>query len=960
LIPSARDCPQSSPELLRDEDVDGGPIAGLAPWTVPSAVFGPAAALDLLLSLPQSPPTRLGIGASVRVLADVAKLGIELVARGRMLPAVEQRGDAWVARWRPAPDDADDTARLRLLSAALPPAGRAERTGSPDGQDPGAVVHDALGSLVDALVRESLDQRAFVPARRGRPPNVVPVGEVWRAALSCPDSVVGADPAELELLQKALEEWAHPARAAAERGFRTCFRLSEPGRGPGAPWRLDFMLQALDDLSLLVPADVVWSTTGGRLSAFKRTIDDPQEALLEDLGRAARLCPQLDPALDVATPTGTDLDATGAHRFLRDGASLLEQAGFGILVPPWWKGRDAALKARLRVARKDGGATVSSGMFGLDGLCEYDWRIAVGGEELTARELKEIAALKVPLVNVRGKWVELRSGDVEAALALLERGPSETTISDVLRAGLGLEPEMLGLEVERIEADGALGDLLAADADARISPTRTPAGFVGKLRPYQERGLSWLAFLGELGLGACLADDMGTGKTPTVLALLIAERAVPQPRGRRLGPTLVICPMSVAGNWQREAKRFAPELGTLVHHGTERLRGPAFARAANASDLVITTYALAARDRDALSSVAWRRVVLDEAQNIKNGSAKQARAARALKANQRVALTGTPVENRLSELWSIMEFLNPGLLGSAKSFRERFAVPIERYRDETAAESLKRVTGPFVLRRVKTDKRIIKDLPDKIEMKVLCNLTREQASLYQSVVDDMLEQIERTEGIQRKGLVLSTIMKLKQVCNHPAQMLKDNSRLGGRSGKLVRLEEIVEEVLAEDDKALCFTQFAEWGRVLKPHLQQRFGREVLFLHGGTTKKARDTMVERFQDEASGPPLMLISLKAGGTGLNLTAATHVIHFDRWWNPAVEDQATDRAFRIGQTRHVQVRKFVCGGTLEERIDRLIESKKDLASRIVGSGESWLTELSTEQLKEIVMLASDTVGS
>jgi SNF2 family DNA or RNA helicase len=359
-----------------------------------------------------------------------------------------------------------------------------------------------------------------------------------------------------------------------------------------------------------------------------------------------------------------------------------------------------------------------------------------------------------------------------------------------------------------------------------------------------------------------------------------------------------------------------------------------------------------------LAEIEWRRIALDEAQNIKNSAAKQTQAIRSFKAGHRVALTGTPVENRLSELWSIMEFLNPGLLGSAADFRTRFATPIERYRDENQATLLKRVTGAFVLRRLKTDKSIIKDLPDKIEMKTFCNLTPEQASLYQAVVDEMLEKVEASEGIKPKGLVLATLLRLKQVCNHPAHLLQDGSSLDARSGKLARLEEILDEILAEGDKALLFTQFTEMGHLLKGHLQERFGREVLFLHGGTSRVARDAMVARFQQQM-GPPIFLLSLKAGGTGLNLTSASQVIHFDRWWNPAVEDQATDRAFRIGQRKNVQVRKFICAGTLEERIDQMIEQKKDLAERIVGAGEAWLTELSTDRLRELIALSSDAVS-
>jgi SNF2 family DNA or RNA helicase len=395
-----------------------------------------------------------------------------------------------------------------------------------------------------------------------------------------------------------------------------------------------------------------------------------------------------------------------------------------------------------------------------------------------------------------------------------------------------------------------------------------------------------------------------------------------------------------------------------VHHGADRLDGDALREAVESHDLILTTYALAARDADALSELTFDRVVLDEAQNIKNSATRQSQAVRQLKARHRVALTGTPVENRLAELWSIMDFANPGVLGTVNTFRARYAVPVERHNDQDAAARLRKITNPFVLRRVKTDPRIISDLPDKVEMRQLCNLTTEQASLYQAVVNDMLEKIEEAEGIGRKGLVLATMSKLKQVCNHPAHFLGDGSRVAGRSGKLARLEEVLEEVLAEGDKALCFTQFTEFGSMLVPYLAARFDTEVLFLHGGTNKAARDRMVERFQD-SSGPSLFLLSLKAGGTGLNLTAANHVIHLDRWWNPAVEDQATDRAFRIGQRRNVQVRKFVCIGTLEERIDAMIEEKRALAQLVVGAGENWLTDLSTSQLRDLLTLSGEAIG-
>ena len=373
---------------------------------------------------------------------------------------------------------------------------------------------------------------------------------------------------------------------------------------------------------------------------------------------------------------------------------------------------------------------------------------------------------------------------------------------------------------------------------------------------------------------------------------------------------------------------------------------------------MLTTYGTASRDREALAAIAWDRVVCDEAQALKNSGTRQAQAVRSIPARGRIALTGTPVENHLTELWSIMEFANPGLLGPRQAFRERFALPIEAFGDEEAAAALGRATGPFILRRLKTDKTIISDLPDKQEIKVWCNLTAEQASLYQATVDDMLERIATSEGIERRGLVLATMAKLKQVCNHPAHLLKDGSRLPGRSGKLERLEEICAEVVDRGEKALVFTQYSEFGAMLRPHLEARLDRPVLWLHGGTTKRRRDELIRRFQEDDE-PSIFLLSLKAAGTGLNLTAANHVVHVDRWWNPAVEDQATDRAFRIGQTKNVQVRKFICVGTMEERVDEMIERKKSLAERIVGTGEGWLTELSVAELRDVVRLGPEAVS-
>ena len=975
LLPSLGNGPQRSPHLLRadDDDAGSGRPDRLRPWVVPAASLAPIDALELLLGLSRDDEPGIVVGDSARFLAEAAKLALEFLARGRVLPTLVRREDRWLARWEPVTIDPGDSERVRVLAESTPPLLRAEVGSSEHGSPSEVVVADVLGSIVDACARRFLSGRF---SRRGRRRSGSAV-EAWLAGLTSDAPLVRADERECAALAERLEEWRQAMeRYAAHRTFRTCFRLSapeEPAEPPAeapasdanpaepaaAPWRVEILLQAKDDPSVLVGAEEVWRSNGAGLRVLGRQIEDPQERLLGGLGHALRMWPELEFALHGPAPTGVELGADGAFRFLREAVPALEQAGFGVLAPAWWSRRlRLKLRAEPLTEWEEG-----SGLFSLDGLCAYEWRIAVGDTSLSVSELRELAALKLPLVMSRGQWIVLRPEDVEAALKFFEsreeRG--ETPAAELLREGLALDAAQVDLPATDIEGTGWLGELLSANGERKLEQVPTPASFTGQLRPYQQRGLAWLSFLSSLGLGACLADDMGLGKTCQTLALLLAERERRRSgngkRPKRLAPTLLICPMSVAGNWRREAARFAPGLSVLVHHGPERLKGRKFATAARRADLVITTYALATRDRETLAGVTWERVALDEAQNIKTIDTKQTKAIRSLPARHRVALTGTPVENRLTELHSIMDFLNPGLLGPAATFKRCYATPIERWRDQHATERLRRATGPFILRRLKTDSSVITDLPEKIEMRVDCHLTKEQATLYQAVVDEMLEKAERAEGIERSGIILAALMKLKQVCNHPAHLLKDRSELDGRSGKLTRLEEILTEALAAGDQALCFTQFAEFGHLLRGHLQERLGREVLFLHGGTSKTARDEMVERFQSD-EGPPLFVLSLKAGGTGLNLTAANHVVHFDRWWNPAVEDQATDRAFRIGQRKNVQVRKLTCVGTLEERIDALIAQKKDLADRIVGSGERWITELNTAQLRELVTLSSDAV--
>ncbi|MGQ0838707.1 DEAD/DEAH box helicase [Actinokineospora sp.] len=947
LLPSHPSTPVASPELVRDPLTAPPAPRGavrLRPWLVPVLGGAPGDIAAALVGLADD----VRAGASVHFLARVAAFADDLVARGRVLPAVVAEPTGPAARWRPALSGVD-SARFARLRDSLPPALRAEQVEPDllDGRAADEVLHPVLDALVDAAARARLADTRLAPPGRFRPVEEA-AGALLHALTGDPRLDVA--PELVAKLADQLDAWR--AGASREEPVRACFRLRSPEQTRSDDWSLEFLLQAADDPSVLVSAEQVWR--GDRDGVLHRWVTRPQELLLADLGRAGRIVPDLDTALREPHPVGLALDAAGAHRFLTRAAAL-DQAGFGVLLPSWWRASSGVGLKLTTASRGVAGTVARTSALGKDELVDYRWDLALGDLTLTEAELAELAAAKVPLVRVRGQWVHIDQRRLAAGLAFLERqGTGQMSAGEVLTlAGMPADDTVFPVPVVGIGGTGWLADLLGGGVEATLDPVDTPAGFTAELRPYQRRGLAWLVFLDKLGLGACLADDMGLGKTVQLLALeVLARSTVDRP------PTLLVCPMSVVGNWQREAERFAPGLRVHVHHGADRLTGGELGATVAGTDLVITTYALAARDATMLGELTWDRVVLDEAQNIKNSAARQSQAVRGLPARHRIALTGTPVENRLAELWSIMDFANPGLLGPLTRFRARFAVPVERYGDEDAAARLRRITGPFVLRRLKTDPTIIDDLPDKLEMKQLCNLTAEQASLYRAVVDDMLAKIDESEGVQRKGLVLATMTKLKQVCNHPAQFLGDGSRIAGRSGKLARLEETLEEVLAEGDRALCFTQYAGFGSMLVPYLATRFDTEVLFLHGGTPKKQRDAMVERFQSGA-GPSIFLLSLKAGGTGLTLTAANHVIHLDRWWNPAVEDQATDRAFRIGQRRDVQVRKFLCIGTLEERIDELIEQKKALAQLVVGAGENWLTELSTSELRELVTLSAEAVG-
>ena len=941
-LPAVAGKPEPSSPILGD--TAAGPST-IVPFSISAAALLPKDAVEFLTACIGKHLLSPGvlIGDDLAYWAAAMQFAAGLVRRGRFLPAATTEPQGVAARWTPI-YLGPDAARLHSLAKAMPPSARALSAKKSQPDTPAeTVLTGFVAFILDHLVRTA--------AERVRPLARNSVHDHWLSALTAADPAIRAQPPEIKALTDQVSQWQRVFQRSTRAPFRLSFRLREP-QEDAAPWRIEYLLQGTKDPSLFLPAADVWKANPKSLNRLGHNIGALREHLLASLGEASALCTPVEESLKGRDPEGHDLDLRNAYEFLRQTAPALEQSGFGLLLPSWWtrKGSAVRLKARARVK----GKLTSAAGLGLDTVLQFDWQLALGGEQITKAELTALARLKAPLVKVRGQWVEVNSDDIKAALDFLKKNESgSATARDLVRmelAGGSAGP----LEVEGIEAEGWLKDMLdRLEGRAPFTELPQPERLTGELRPYQRRGFSWLQFLKQTGLGACLADDMGLGKTIQTLALLQHDWDAGERR-----PTLLVCPTSVTGNWQKEAAKFAPGLPVLLHHGIARNKGEAFQAEAAKHAIVISTYALLHRDHETLKDVDWAGVILDEAQNIKNAETKQARAARALKSGYRVTLTGTPVENNVGDLWSLMEFLNPGFLGSQSAFRTRFFVPIQVYGDPNASDRLRRITGPFILRRLKTDKSIIADLPDKLEMKVFCNLTREQASLYEAVAKDAQEAIESSEGIARKGIVLATLLKLKQVCNHPAQFLKDGSAIDGRSGKLTRLSEMMEETLQVGDRSLIFTQFTEMGDMLQRHLQESFGYEVLYLHGGSSKKQRDAMVERFA-EADGPRIFLLSLKAGGTGLNLTQANHVFHFDRWWNPAVENQATDRAFRIGQTRNVQVHKFVCAGTLEEKIDEMIERKKGVAGRVVGTGEAWLSELSNEELRGLFALRDEAVS-
>ncbi len=922
------------------------------------------AALPALLAVHDSGgPAFRRLPDSLRAWALATRLALRLVAAHRMVPTLTRAGGAGtaaadpgagerpvVATWRAlVDDDPEVAAALARLAAALPPAARSVALDGHRLYEPGALLRAFADAVADTAARQ-----AAPPPRPGRPrARLLPGTARWAEARAAPGAA-GVRRGAAGAGGGAGGGGGRGGGCGGAGGAAGGARRAPAGQGD--PWPLRFFLRTTD--GALLPAADVWAAAADADAVAL------QEALLRGLGRCARVFAPLDRALREAEPAAVDLDAAEAYAFICDAEPVLRGADVVVVLPPDVAEEDVRLRLRVGAGEDAApGTDAGTDEAALGDTAGYAWEVVLGDEALADWELAALADARSPLLRWRDRWVRLDPAQIARLRSL---GPGgRLSLGEALAFGLGgtttvaeVTGEQGAARGERVEvvADGRVADLLDRLRGAADRPevATSPEGFVGELRPYQRRGVAWLQGMGELGLGAVLADDMGLGKGIQLIAYLLALHRA----GSRELPCLVVCPTSVVGNWQREIARFAPGLAVTRWHGADRPE-----QIAGVRGVVLTTYGTLRRDVERLAETAWDVVTLDEAQHVKNPQTAGAKAVRRLRRRQTVALTGTPLENRLAELWSLLDVTTPGLLGPRASFTRRFVVPVETHHDRATATRLRRLVAPFVLRREKSDPAVIADLPPKIERTVPCPLTAEQAQLYAAAVDRVLGSgaLDGTSAMERRGRVLALLTALKQICNHPSQYLReDATALPGRSGKLAAAREIIGEAVDAGDRVLVFTQYVAMGRLLVAQLGADLGVEVPFLHGGVPAPARDRLVAGFQagmdgTVGEGPPVLVISLRAGGTGLNLTAATHVVHYDRWWNPAVEDQATDRAHRIGQRRTVEVHKLVTAGTVEERIDELLTSKRALAEQVVGAGESWVTELGDDELRDLVALSA-----
>lgn len=977
-FPAVRGIPLPSPELELEEETwqllaEGERTVDEALATVVGIHLPIADAATLLARFqPRDPDIRLA--ADWHVWREVCAFAVELVAAGRVVPTLKRIGadwgaPGWLPVWSVDWENALVVARVRELAALLPAAALVTMP-DPWAPLPAQQPDDAstVASIVNA-VADSLIRRALAGVHRpqhlarqfdygwysyGRSRRNVSFADEFTAGLTAPaPSTIPADKRRAwDDVYRRLTYWNEGPPE-----MRPAFRLDPPNH-EGESWVLGLYLQALDDPTLFIPAYEVADLGPTTSRVQGRRLHDPRGVLAEAVDTAGRHFKRLrraDPG------ELWELSATEVLQFVRAAARPIQEAGIAVYAPEFLQG--LSLRASIRTRAPQPGQVEGNAGLTFDRLVDVDWRAALGDATIDIQELERLAKLKAPLLEIGGRWVAFDAAQAERALQLARQNggaSGELTPLESLRLAIGgaATPDDPPVEVTFDDTFGALLRNLGVGQQAGAGRSlAAPDGFVGTLRGYQRESLAWMDGLRTRRLGCCLALDMGLGKTAITLALLLKAKA----EATTGKPWLVVAPTSVLENWRREAARFTPGLGVLVHSGPNR-SARSLEADAQAHDLVLTSYALLVRDAEHVAAVHWGAAILDEAQYVKNAATRTSQVARSLKADWRAALTGTPVENRLADLWAIFQFIAPGYLGSAERFRAAYSRPIERGEPDAAERlaAVRRLTGPFLLRRRKSEPEISAELPDRTEVKLFCTLTKEQASLYQATLRAEMSRIDEGDAMTRRGRILALLTRLKQVCNHPSLVVDDRKVIAGRSGKVDRLTTLLGDIVDAGDRALVFTQYVKMGRLLQEHLAATLGREVLFLHGSLASEQRQSLIDRFQSEAEdAPPLFVLSLKAGGTGLNLTRANHVVLADRWWNPATERQAADRAHRHGQTRHVLVHQAVCVGTLEEAIDQLIDRKVALAEAVTGDEATWLTEMSTDELRALFALRPGAVA-
>ena len=980
LLPSTRTGPLPSPSLIHPWEIDQK-APRLAPWQIETLRLPLSTTIELLNRIDTCEcPERVVLGPDMLYWRQAFNLVLEALTQQLYVPAItalESQADAYAAIWRLVFDAAPFRESLIAMAQAMPPLCRSALT--EDSEEPSALalLKDFIQYTGDYLIRTWGDN---APHRISYLHNHNSTA-AWLKSLLAEPTIPGAG-SQMRSFASAVQTWQQNLAPAGSANYTIALRLIPPAHSadngnlyvPEGGWRLEYMLQARDDSDLLVSARQVWQAQEEDLIYQQRRFSRPQEKLLKALGQAVYVFPPIERSLQEPTPTGVELATTEVYHFLREAAPLLEQSGFTLILPSWWEEAGARLALRLFLTPllPQPPDLVDDPQSG-DKPIAYRWELVLGDTTLTQETFADLVDLRSPLVQKENRWLRLDPEQIEAARRFWKRHSfaGRLDLQQALRAALGLDEhvDIAGLPIYKVIAESWLPELIKrlGEGDRVLRNAVQPAKLTGELRPYQRFGYAWLRTHRQLGLGACLADDMGLGKTIQTIALLLQEHVELK---RSDAPSLLVCPTSLLGNWRREFERFAPDLRVFSHYGADRAGKETFTATVSDYDVILTSYTLARRDAELVHDFQWHGLILDEAQKIKNPSALTTQAIYDIPSQFRIALTGTPVENRLSELWSIFHFLNRGYLGSLASFRKNFALPIERYHDPVAMSRLQRMARPFILRRLKSDPAVIQDLPERLDMKVYCTLANEQAALYQAVVEEGLPRIADSRGRTRRIHVFNLLTRLKQILNHPdlyrhppeSEHLVPTPAVtesfAQRSGKLDRLTAMLEEVLDIGDRSLVFTQFAETGNMLATYLQKRFDRPVFYMYGGVNTKKRQEMVMRFQEDPYAPHIFVLTLGTGGLGLNLTAANHVFHFDRWWNPAVEDQASDRTYRIGQTRNVQIHKFITAGTVEEAIDEMIERKRGLAEAIVGSDEGWVATLSDDELADLVQLRKDRI--